>query len=77
MVRKEFWIYVLAYHLLRRVMATAAVQDGLVPRMRSFTGALQAVTAFGTALLCAAATAQAALLAALYSTISAIVSASV
>jgi hypothetical protein len=71
MVRKELWMYVLAYNLIRSVMATAAVQDGLVPRMLSFTGALQAVNAFGTALLFAAGTAQAALLAALYSTISA------
>lgn len=71
MVRKELWMYVLAYNLIRSVMATAAVQAGLVPRMLSFTGALQAVHAFGTALLFAAATAKAALLAALYSTISA------
>jgi hypothetical protein len=71
MVRKELWMYILAYNLIRSVMATAAVQDGLVPHMLSFTGALQAVNAFGTALLFAAATAKAALLAALYSTISA------
>jgi len=35
-------------------MATAAVHAGLVPRMRSFTGALQAVNVLGRALLCAA-----------------------
>ena len=69
MVRKELWMDVLASNLMRRVMATAAVQAGLVPRMRSFTGALQAVHALGPALLFAAATAKAALLAALSSTI--------
>lgn len=71
MVRKELWMHVLAYNLLRGVMATAAVQAGLVPRMLSFTGALQAVNAFGTALLFAAAPARKALLEALYGTISA------
>lgn len=71
MVRKELWMYVLASNLIRSVMMTAAVQAGLVPRLLSFTGALQAINAFGTALLFAAATAKAAPLAALYSTISA------
>jgi hypothetical protein len=71
MVRKELWMDVLAYNLLRSVMATAAGPAGLMPRRRSFTGAPQAVHAFGTALLCAAATAKAARRAALYSTISA------
>jgi hypothetical protein len=69
MVRKELWMYVLAYNLIRSVMAAAAVQHGLVPRTLSFTGALQAINAFGTALLFAAATAKEALLAALYDTI--------
>jgi hypothetical protein len=71
MVRKELGRHVLAYHLLRGVMATAAVQAGLVPRMLSFTGALQAVNACGTARLFAAAPARKALLEALYGTISA------
>ena len=66
MVRKELWMYVLAHNLLRSVMATAAVQHGLVPRTLSFTGALQAVNAFGTALLFTAASAKEALLEALY-----------
>lgn len=64
-------MHILAYTLMRSVMATAAVQDGLVPRMRSFTGALQAVNAFGAALLFADVSARAALLEALYSTVSA------
>ena len=52
-------------------MATAAVHAGLVPRMLSFTGALQAVNVFGMALLFAAVPARAALLEALYGTMSA------
>jgi Transposase DDE domain len=71
MVRKELWMYVLAYNLIRSVMATAAGHAGLVPRMLSFTGALQAVNIFGPALLFAAVPARAALLEALYGTISA------
>ena len=69
MVRKELWMYVLAYNLIRSVMAAAALQNGLMPRTLSFTGALQAVNAFGTALLFAEATAKEALLEALYDTI--------
>ena len=69
MVRKELWMCVLAYNLIRGVMAAAAAQKGCVPRTLSFTGALQAVNAFGTALLFAEASAQEALLAALYCTI--------
>jgi hypothetical protein len=69
MVRKELWMYVLAYNLIRSVMATAALRTGLVPRMLSFTGALQAVNAFGTALLFAAAPAKPSLLEAFYDTI--------
>jgi hypothetical protein len=71
MVRKELWMYVLAYNLIRSVMVAAAVRHGFVPRTLSFTGALQAVNAFGPALLFAAAAAQEALLDALYSTIGA------
>src|SRR5262245_36430876 len=48
-------------------MATAAVQAGLVPRLLSFTGALQALNAFGTVRLLADTAAREAL----YSTISA------
>ncbi len=69
MVRKELWMYVLAYNLIRSVMAAAAVHHGLVPRTLSFTGALQAFNAFGTALLFAEAAAKDALLEALYGTI--------
>jgi hypothetical protein len=68
MVRKELWMHVLAYNLIRSVMAAAAVRSGLVPRTLSFTGALQAFNAFGTALLFAAASTKDALLEALYGT---------
>jgi len=64
-------MYVLAYSLMRGVMATAAVKAGLVPRLLSCTSALQALNACGTALLCADAAAREVLLEALYSTISA------
>jgi hypothetical protein len=46
MVRKEIWAHLLAYNLLRTVMAVAAAENGLEPRRVSFTGAKQAVTAF-------------------------------
>jgi hypothetical protein len=46
MVRKEVWAHLLAYNLLRTVMAVAAAQSGTEPRKISFKGAKQAVTAF-------------------------------
>ena len=46
MVRKEIWAHLLAYNLLRTVMAVAAGENGLEPRQVSFKGAKQAVTAF-------------------------------
>jgi hypothetical protein len=46
MVRKEIWAHLLAYNLLRTVMAVAASENGLEPRQVSFKGAKQAVTAF-------------------------------
>ena len=46
MVRKEIWAHLLAYNLLRTVMAVAATQNGLEPRQVSFKGAKQTVTAF-------------------------------
>src|SRR3954452_9378036 len=45
-VRKEIWAHLLAYNLLRTVMAVAAAENGLKPRKISFKGAKQAVTAF-------------------------------
>ena len=46
MVHKEIWAHLLAYNLLRTVMAVAAAENGIEPREVSFKGAKQAVTAF-------------------------------
>jgi hypothetical protein len=46
MVHKEIWAHLLAYNLLRTVMAVAAAEVGIEPRRVSFKGAKQAVTAF-------------------------------
>ncbi|MBN9519155.1 IS4 family transposase [bacterium] len=46
MVRKEFWMHVLAYNLVRAVAARAARGAGVEPREVSFAGTLQAVRAF-------------------------------
>jgi hypothetical protein len=46
MVEKEIWAHLLAYNLLRTVMAVAAAGAGIPPREVSFKGAKQAVTAF-------------------------------
>src|SRR4029077_5296300 len=42
--RKEIWVHLLAYNLLRTVMAVAAAKSGTEPRKVSFKGAKQAVT---------------------------------
>ena len=46
MVHKEIWVHLLAYNLLRTVMAVAASENGVEPREISFKGAKQALTAF-------------------------------
>ncbi len=46
MVRKEVWAHVLAYNLIRTVMAQAAARHGVLPRTISFRGALQTLEAF-------------------------------
>lgn len=46
MVRKEIAMHLLAYNLIRRIMAEAAVHSELPPRFLSFTGALQMLCAF-------------------------------
>ena len=46
MVEKEIWAHLLAYNLLRSVIAVAAAGVGIEPREVSFKGAKQAVTAF-------------------------------
>jgi Transposase DDE domain len=46
MVRKEIWMHMLAYNLIRGLMAKAAEEHGEEPRHLSFKGALQTMTAF-------------------------------
>jgi len=46
LVRKEVWAHILAYNLLRTVMAQAAARHGVAPRTISFTGAMQTLEAF-------------------------------
>ena len=45
-VRKELWAHILAYNLIRTVMAQAATKHGGEPRSISFKGALQTLEAF-------------------------------
>jgi hypothetical protein len=51
MVRKEVWAHLLAYNLIRTVMAQAADENGCTPRDLSFKGTLQIMTAFAERLL--------------------------
>jgi hypothetical protein len=51
MVRKEVWTHLLAYNLVRKVMAQAAQQQGKEPRRLSFAGAVQTMNAFRWLLL--------------------------
>jgi hypothetical protein len=46
MVHKEIWTHLLAYNLLRTIMAVAASENDIEPRSVSFKGAKQALTAF-------------------------------
>jgi hypothetical protein len=46
MVHKEIWTHLLAYNLLRTLMAVAAAENDIEPRTVSFKGAKQALTAF-------------------------------
>lgn len=49
MVRKEIWMHLLAYNLVRKLMAEAAKQAKCVPRQISFKGTLQTLQAFAGA----------------------------
>ena len=51
MVRKEIWMHLLAYNLIRGVMAQAAAAHGRAPRRVSFTGAWQTMKAFHDSLV--------------------------
>jgi hypothetical protein len=46
LVRKEIWTHVLAYNLIRTIMAQAATKHGIEPRSISFKGAVQTLEAF-------------------------------
>jgi hypothetical protein len=46
MVRKEIWMHLLAYNLIRTVMSEAASRHSLRPREVSFTGAWQTLLAY-------------------------------
>jgi hypothetical protein len=51
MVRKEVWAHLVAYNLIRAVMARAALDLGCPPRDVSFKGAVQAMRAFAERLV--------------------------
>lgn len=46
LVRKELWTHILAYNLIRTIMAQAATRHNLEPRSISFKGAVQTLEAF-------------------------------
>ncbi len=46
LVRKEIWTHILAYNLIRTIMAQAATTHDLEPRSISFKGAIQSLEAF-------------------------------
>jgi putative transposase len=46
LVDKEIWVHMLAYNIIRGLMATAAAKSGAAPRELSFKATLQALTAF-------------------------------
>ena len=46
LVRKEIWTHVLAYNLIRTIMAQAARQVGIQPRSVSFKATIQILQAF-------------------------------
>jgi hypothetical protein len=46
LVRKEIWTHILAYNLIRTIMAQAAARHGVLPRSISFKGSLQTLEAF-------------------------------
>ena len=46
LVRKEIWTHILAYNLIRTIIAQAATVHGIEPRSISFKGAVQTLEAF-------------------------------
>jgi hypothetical protein len=71
MIRKELWVYVLAYNVIRAVMVRAALHAGLGPRQLSFTGAVQTLNGFVPALVLAEEAVQRVLLDALWVSVAA------
>jgi hypothetical protein len=45
-VRREIWAHLLAYNLIRKVMAQAAQEAAVTPRQLSFAGAMQILNEF-------------------------------
>ncbi|QDV39203.1 hypothetical protein [Tautonia plasticadhaerens] len=54
LVRKEIWAHVLAYNLIRTVMAQAAAGADVTPRSISFKATLQVLEAFRPLIACRA-----------------------
>jgi hypothetical protein len=54
LVRKEIWTHVLAYNLIRTLMAQAASRYGISPRSISFKATLQILEAFQPLIACQA-----------------------
>ena len=48
LVRKEIWTHILAYNLVRTIIAQAATKHDIEPRSISFKGAIQTLKAFQT-----------------------------
>src|SRR4029078_3580515 len=46
LVRKEIWTHILAYNLIRTIIAQAAAKHSVEPRTISFKGAIQILEAF-------------------------------
>ena len=46
LVRKEIWTHILAYNLIRTILAQAATRHSIAPRSISFKGAIQTLEAF-------------------------------
>jgi hypothetical protein len=51
MARKELWVHLLAYNLIRTAQARAGARHGVTPRSLSFAGTMQALHAFRWVLL--------------------------
>src|SRR3974390_3276164 len=52
LVRKEIWTHILAYNLIRTIIAQAAVMHKIPPRSISFKATLQTLEAFQPMIAC-------------------------